>query len=79
MDEILTRLEQGEGEEYGSDEEAPGLDEEPYILDNRSDSSDCDHEGNGLPCRSYNRDGCLKKDSCEYSHAPDDKSYRDKL
>ncbi|KAF5386644.1 hypothetical protein D9615_002037 [Tricholomella constricta] len=44
-----------------------------------SDSSDCLHIGNGFPCRFYNHEGCLRKDYCRFSHAPDEKSIRDML
>ena len=44
-----------------------------------SDSSDCEHTGNGVACRFYNHAGCTRKGGCQFSHAPDDKSVRDKL
>ncbi|KII94325.1 hypothetical protein PLICRDRAFT_695334 [Plicaturopsis crispa FD-325 SS-3] len=47
--------------------------------DIHSNSSDCEHEGNGLPCRDYNHDGCRKGAACAYSHAPEEHSMRDKL
>ncbi|KAF8876346.1 hypothetical protein BD779DRAFT_167670 [Infundibulicybe gibba] len=48
-------------------------------LASRSDSSDCNHTGNGTPCRFYNHDGCLRGAKCGFSHAPDEKSVRDDL
>ncbi|KAF8643574.1 hypothetical protein AX16_008962 [Volvariella volvacea WC 439] len=47
--------------------------------DIESDSSDCRHSGNGIPCRYYNRRACNKGKDCLYSHAPDQKSIRDRL
>lgn len=44
-----------------------------------SDSSDCNHFGNGVSCRFYNHDGCTKGTDCRFSHAPDEKSVRDNL
>ncbi|TFK34378.1 hypothetical protein BDQ12DRAFT_636513 [Crucibulum laeve] len=44
-----------------------------------SDSSDCEHTGNGVPCRFYNHDGCKRGKECEFMHAPDEKSVRDDL
>ncbi|KAJ8093472.1 hypothetical protein PM082_020329 [Marasmius tenuissimus] len=44
-----------------------------------SGSSDCEHTGNGVACRFYNHGGCTRKGGCQFSHAPDDKSVRDKL
>jgi hypothetical protein len=44
-----------------------------------SDTSDCNHLGNGISCRFYNHEGCTKGTDCRYSHAPDEKSVRDRL
>jgi hypothetical protein len=79
---IRTLWERGEGEDTGnttSDDEYPPPDEEALEIQSVSDSSDCAHDGNGIPCRFYNRDGCLRGTDCEFSHAPDNKSVRDKL
>ncbi|KAG6868431.1 hypothetical protein C0993_003108 [Termitomyces sp. T159_Od127] len=58
----------------------PYHDDEPAdVSETESDSSDCHHIGNGVPCRFYNHGGCSRKDNCRYSHAPDDLSERDKL
>ncbi|KAG5641145.1 hypothetical protein DXG03_005884 [Asterophora parasitica] len=73
---------------YGDDEydvddddyDWPHCDDEPETESEvESDSSDCRHFGNGFPCRFYDHDGCMRKDGCRYSHAPDEKSIRDKL
>lgn len=48
-------------------------------LESVSDSSDWNHEGNGIPCRFYNHDGCMRGTDCRFSHAPDHKSVRDRL
>ncbi|KAG6827821.1 hypothetical protein H0H92_010337 [Tricholoma furcatifolium] len=47
--------------------------------DSGSDSSDYVHVGNRVPCRFYNHGGCARKESCKFSHAPDELSERDKL
>ncbi|KAL0575379.1 hypothetical protein V5O48_006592 [Marasmius crinis-equi] len=47
--------------------------------DSDSGSSDCEHVGNGVGCRFYNHGGCTRGSRCQFSHAPDDKSVRDKL
>ena len=44
-----------------------------------SESDDFKHEGNGIPCRFYNHDGCNRGSACAYKHAPDNRSIRDKL
>ncbi|TDL23900.1 hypothetical protein BD410DRAFT_786568 [Rickenella mellea] len=78
-------FESGEGDETGYDtegEQFPPLDAEKWEIDTESDSSDYQHDGNGIPCRFYNRDGCNKGNGplgCKYRHSPDEKSSRDKL
>lgn len=58
----------------------PYVDDEPMdVSDTESDSTDCNHIGNGVPCRFYNHGGCSRKDTCRYSHAPDNLSERDEL
>ena len=47
--------------------------------DGYSDSSDCLHVGNGVPCRFYNHAGCVRGAECAFSHAPDERSIRDEL
>lgn len=44
-----------------------------------SDSSDYEHNGNGVPCKFYNHNGCAKGSMCGFKHAPDHRSLRDKL
>lgn len=44
-----------------------------------SDTSDYEHDGNGVPCRHYNHDGCQAGPDCKFTHAPDGCSLRDKL
>jgi hypothetical protein len=62
-----------------TDDESPLLDDKKFELESVSDSSDWHHEGNGIPCRFYNHDGCTRGIDCRYSHAPDEKSVRDRL
>ncbi|KAJ3484130.1 hypothetical protein NLJ89_g12007 [Agrocybe chaxingu] len=57
----------------------PHYDDEALEIASVSDSSDCNHVGNGVPCRFYNHDGCARGAACVYSHAPDEKSVRDDL
>ncbi|RDB22420.1 Serine/threonine-protein phosphatase 5 [Hypsizygus marmoreus] len=57
----------------------PHYDDEKLELASLSDSSDCNHVGNGIPCRFYNHDGCARGSDCIFSHAPDEKSVRDNL
>ncbi|KAF8268653.1 hypothetical protein EI94DRAFT_1727155 [Lactarius quietus] len=61
------------------DETFPSLDEPKLELESVSDSSDWNHEGNGIPCRFYNHEGCMRGTECRFSHAPDHKSVRDHL
>ena len=68
-----------ESDDADSDDELPKLDGTKLELESVSDSSDWHREGNGIPCRFYNRDGCLRGASCRFSHAPDHKSVRDRL
>lgn len=44
-----------------------------------SDTDDLWHEGNGVPCRYYNHDGCKLGTACRSKHAPDNRSVRDHL
>jgi len=44
-----------------------------------SDSSEFAHEGNGIPCRYNNHNGCRHGAQCRFKHAPDNKSVRDEL
>ncbi|KAI0367860.1 hypothetical protein BV20DRAFT_529006 [Pilatotrama ljubarskyi] len=60
---------------HGFGPEADG----PIELENESDSEDAKQEGNGMPCKLYNRDGCAQGQRCRFSHAPDGKSVRDEL
>ncbi|KIJ13194.1 hypothetical protein PAXINDRAFT_177052 [Paxillus involutus ATCC 200175] len=62
-----------------SDDEFPSPSEDPELEDSMSDSSDCEHGGNDIPCKFYNHDGCAKGPACRFSHAPDNKSERDAL
>lgn len=62
-----------------SDDELPKLDGTKLELESASDSSDWKHDRNGIPCRFYNHDGCLRGTNCKFSHAPDHKSVRDRL
>ncbi len=57
----------------------PHWDFEALEVASVSDSSDCQHVGNGVPCRFYNHNGCVLGTACAYSHAPDEKSVRDDL
>ncbi|KAF8894848.1 hypothetical protein BD779DRAFT_1669293 [Infundibulicybe gibba] len=59
----------------------PDFDDDPWELSSvDSDSTDCRHVGNGIPCRFYNSpNGCSRNEGCRFSHAPDDKSIRDRL
>ena len=62
-----------------SDDEYPLLCDKKVELESASDSSDWNHDGNGIPCRFYNHDGCIRGTECRFSHAPDHKSVRDRL
>lgn len=78
--EVIASRNSGEGIEDLrplDEQQWPEYDEEACELSSNSDSSDCVHVGNGIPCRFYNHDGCSRGDQCNYSHAPDEKSVRD--
>ncbi|KAF9460879.1 hypothetical protein BDZ94DRAFT_1197036 [Collybia nuda] len=69
-----------DGDDESSDYEWPHYDEElENSSSDESDTSDCNHIGNGVSCRFYNHQGCTKGMSCRFSHAPDSKSVRDRL
>jgi hypothetical protein len=74
---MIKRIE--EEDPVDSSDETPHLDDTKVELESVSDSSDWNHEGNGIPCRFYNHDGCLRGTGCRFSHAPDHKSVRDRL
>lgn len=78
---LALMIERNEEDEFelDSDDKFPMLAEAGVELESVSDSSDWHHEGNGIPCRFYNRDGCLRGTDCRFSHAPDHKSVRDRL
>ncbi|KAI0264885.1 hypothetical protein BC834DRAFT_1042084 [Gloeopeniophorella convolvens] len=58
---------------------SPSLNGDGMALESLSDSSDCQHTGNGKPCTRYNYDGCMRGARCKFSHAPDYVSVRDGL
>lgn len=81
LDETLTLMNERD-EDDGSvafDQEFPSLSEKKVELGSASDSSDWNHEGNGIPCRFYNHDGCMRGTGCRFLHAPDHRSVRDRL
>ena len=81
LDETITLMDERD-ESEGSvvvDEAFPSLDEPNLELESVSDSSEWNHEGNGIPCRFYNHEGCMRGIECRFSHAPDHKSVRDRL
>ncbi|KAG6860442.1 hypothetical protein C0995_011082 [Termitomyces sp. Mi166 len=57
----------------------PRYEDDKLEIAEPSDSSDCNHVGNGVPCRFYNHNGCARGVECDFSHAPDEKSVRDDL
>ncbi|KAH0835026.1 hypothetical protein J3R83DRAFT_10763 [Lanmaoa asiatica] len=71
--------EEGEDTNSYSDYEAPALGNDPQLWESLSESSDCEHTGNGIPCKFYNRTECNNGHACRFSHAPDNKSERDTL
>lgn len=72
-------MDEGDEPKFKQADKFPMLDDASLELESMSDSSDWHHEGNGIPCRFYNRDGCLRGTDCRFSHAPDHKSVRDRL
>jgi len=74
---MIKRIE--EEDPLDESDESPQLDDTKLELESVSDSSDWNHEGNGIPCGFYNHDGCLRGTDCRFSHAPDHKSVRDRL
>jgi len=81
LDETVILMNQRDESEGSGliDEEFPSLYEPKVELESVSDSSDWNHEGNGIPCRFYNHEGCARGIECRFSHAPDHKSVRDRL
>ncbi len=75
---MIERVKEGEEDNFDESDECP-LDATKVELESVSDSSDWNHEGNGIPCRFYNHDGCLRGTKCRFSHTPDHKSVRDRL
>ncbi|KAL0060870.1 hypothetical protein AAF712_012334 [Marasmius tenuissimus] len=57
----------------------PPYKEACHELKSDSGLSDCEHIGNGVSCKYYNQGRCTRGQECAYSHAPDDRSVRDKL
>ncbi|KAF4614612.1 hypothetical protein D9613_003397 [Agrocybe pediades] len=71
----------GKGKENAKEDRPPypSADAEAWELFEDSDTEDSVHIGNNVPCRFYNHDGCVRGESCLYSHAPDYKSVRDDI
>ncbi|KAJ7732367.1 hypothetical protein DFH07DRAFT_1065601 [Mycena maculata] len=70
---------EAEGATVDVDYETPSLEAEKLEVDSGSDTSDAKHTGNAVPCLFYNHQGCARGNSCQFSHAPDEKSVRDDL
>ncbi|KAJ7155565.1 hypothetical protein C8R43DRAFT_949788 [Mycena crocata] len=68
-----------EDEDDGFDFLEPRLDDKPLEIVSENDSSDFEHEGNDVPCRFYNHDGCLKGSKCKFKHVPSKDTTRDEL
>ncbi|KAI9438977.1 hypothetical protein H4582DRAFT_107123 [Lactarius indigo] len=82
LDETLALISERNNEEdefVAEDDFGPSLTDPGKELESVSDSSDWNHWGNDSPCWYYNRDGCTRGVECEFSHAPDYKSVRDRL
>ncbi|KAH8976948.1 hypothetical protein EDB92DRAFT_1898219 [Lactarius akahatsu] len=82
LDEVLVLMRERneEDEPIESEDCRPRFNVDSKVeLESVSDSSDFNHEGNGVPCRSYNHDGCKQGLECRFSHTPDYKSVRDRL
>ncbi|KAH9172552.1 hypothetical protein EDB89DRAFT_2166499, partial [Lactarius sanguifluus] len=80
LDETFTLISERNKEEAVVEEDShPTFIDQGKELESVSDSSNWNHEGNGFPCRYYNHDGCTRGVECEFSHAPDHKSVRDRL
>jgi hypothetical protein len=81
LSETLALMRQSDEEDdfAVSDDEYPLLCDKKVEPESVSDSSDWNHEGNGIPCRFYNHDGCIRGIECRFSHAPDHKSVHDRL
>jgi hypothetical protein len=76
---VLMRARNDDNDFAGPDDDSPLLWEKKLELESVSDSSDWNHGGNGIPCRFYNHDGCKHGNACNFSHALDHKSVRDRL
>lgn len=48
----------------------PSLGGDKLEIESVSDSSDWNHEGNGMVCMRYVHDGCKHGNDCKYSHGP---------
>ncbi|KAK0449023.1 uncharacterized protein EV420DRAFT_1565514 [Desarmillaria tabescens] len=80
-------VEQGCEPQYLSDDDDgdddsffdPPLDVPGKPLQSDSDTSDYEHEGNGQPCRAYNRDGCSQGSKCTFRHSAEEHTTRDEL
>lgn len=59
----------------------PAYEEVEVDLAELSESEECGHVGNRVPCRYYNRKdgGCSRGLGCLFKHAPDERSVRDNL
>ncbi|KAJ3571219.1 hypothetical protein NP233_g3887 [Leucocoprinus birnbaumii] len=73
--------EEGSTSEQELDFEFPRHEKVELDIAELSDSEECLHLGNRVPCRYHNRRdmGCERGSACGYMHAPDEKSVRDTL
>ncbi|KAJ7695166.1 hypothetical protein B0H17DRAFT_1131647 [Mycena rosella] len=77
--ELSDEEDDGEADDFDFDFFEPRLDDKPVDILSESDSSDFEHQGNGVPCRLYNHDGCQKGAQCKFKHAPGKDTTRDEL
>ncbi|KAH9059677.1 hypothetical protein EDB87DRAFT_1577500 [Lactarius vividus] len=82
LDELLILMKERNEEDEAMDSEycRPRVNVDLKVeLVSVSNSRDFNHEGNGVPCRSYNHDGCKQGPECKFLHVPDHKNVRDRL
>lgn len=68
-------------EDMSAEADFGGVEDEDAMWEIRteSDSSEFQQEGNGIPCRYLNHDGCRHGSDCWFKHGPDSYSQRDEL
>ena len=63
---VVLMHERDEDDSVIMSEVGPSLPSPELELQSESESSNWEHDGNGVPCKSFNRDGCTRGVECSF-------------